>query len=307
MQTFEDVHPLLNDIPSLRRRFFEDGFVFIGGLLPAEDVLRLRRDVLAALDRCGWLAAGSDETSPRPTTQARREGDPEFWGLYADVQRLQSFHEFAYRPELLGVARALIDDEVLVHPRKIARMMLPHDAEFTTQPHQDYRPVQGSADTLTIWLPLGDCPLELGGLRTLAGSPSDGLLPIRAGSGVSGSTVDVADDDERWRAGAYRAGDVIVFHSLTVHAALPNRTDALRLSVDYRYQSATDPVDRGSLLPHSYPLIPAWEELTRDWSATESVNYPETVSVSAMFDPFDNSAPTPPAKLVAVRGSDRDG
>ena len=42
----------------------------------------------------------------------------------------------------------------------------------------------------------------------------------------------------------YKAGDLLTFNMLTVHAALDNRVpDSLRLSSDSRYQKASEPID----------------------------------------------------------------
>ena len=51
-------------------------------------------------------------------------------------------------------------------------------------------------------------------------------------------------DDCQFAAAALAAGDAILFNCLTVHRALPNVTrDHVRLSVDYRYQPADEPID----------------------------------------------------------------
>ncbi len=44
---------------------------------------------------------------------------------------------------------------------------------------------------------------------------------------------------------------MLVFHSLTMHKALPNATqDQVRISLDNRYQRVRDPIDEGALKPH---------------------------------------------------------
>jgi hypothetical protein len=60
------------------------------------------------------------------------------------------------------------------------------------------------------------------------------------------------------------AGDVLLFHSHTVHAARPNISDgALRISADYRFQSASLPVVADSLQPHMGRL--RWDDVYADW------------------------------------------
>jgi ectoine hydroxylase-related dioxygenase (phytanoyl-CoA dioxygenase family) len=54
--------------------------------------------------------------------------------------------------------------------------------------------------------------------------------------------VDVADD-AAFAAAPLAAGDAILFNCLTVHRALPNVTpDRVRISVDFRYQPASEPI-----------------------------------------------------------------
>jgi Phytanoyl-CoA dioxygenase (PhyH) len=67
-----------------------------------------------------------------------------------------------------------------------------------------------------------------------------------------------------WHTSDYHAGDVLIFHSMLVHKALPNLTnDLLRLSVDYRYQSVSQPIVADGLEPHYGRM--AWDEIYRGW------------------------------------------
>jgi ectoine hydroxylase-related dioxygenase (phytanoyl-CoA dioxygenase family) len=45
---------------------------------------------------------------------------------------------------------------------------------------------------------------------------------------------------EPWLTSDYHSGDLLVFHNLMVHRALPNRSDRIRLSIDTRCQPAGD-------------------------------------------------------------------
>lgn len=59
-------------------------------------------------------------------------------------------------------------------------------------------------------------------------------------------------------------GDALVFHSLTLHRALPNRSDRLRLSVDYRFQRSGDALTEGCLKPHFDRV--SWEDVYAGWA-----------------------------------------
>jgi hypothetical protein len=60
-----------------------------------------------------------------------------------------------------------------------------------------------------------------------------------------------------------RAGDVLVFHSLTVHKGIENRSARLRMSIDCRYQRVGDPFNPDNATPDGQPL--GWEEVYAGW------------------------------------------
>lgn len=302
MQELRDSTPLQGDAIALRARLVEDGYVFFRGLLPTADVMSVRSEVWQALDAAGWLAAGSTTDTPIPTDRAVREAAPGYFDAYTGIQRSQLFHELAHHPALLSLMGALFEEPLLVHPRKIARTSLPQDDEYT-RPHQDFRLIQGTVDSLTSWLPLGDCPASLGGLRVLQGSHQQGLVDADQGVGPGGLEIPVDDDDPAWRTTDYRAGDVIVFTSLTVHGALRNNEHCLRFSADFRYQPALDPVLVHSLDPHYLPAVPDWDELTAGWTSRAAVDAPAGLITTTMVGALDPALVAPPSRLLAMRSS----
>lgn len=290
------------DADLLRDRLAEDGYLFFPGLIEREAVLALRAEFLCRLQAAGWLAPGSKPEDALPEPRLRRENTPQFWEGYSALQRIQQFHELAHAPAIMKVMRALLGPQVLVHPRKIARVNYPDHPEHTTSAHQDYRYVQGATDTLTAWAPLGDCPPDLGGIRILAGSHRLGLLPAVAASGGDGGlAVEVDHDDQRWVGADYRAGDVVVFHSLTVHSGVPNRSRQLRLSVDCRYQSVEDPVTPESLLPHFYSDVARWAELTSGWSSWDAIIPPPVPLRICQLRPLQGALELPASRFLAGR------
>lgn len=273
---FEDSTPLLNDAAALRERMDRDGFFYFPGLFARDTVLDLRRQILLICQKHGWLApdAALMDGIAGPAAEAMEP----FCGVgvtreaYADVYRLEAFHRLAQHPAIMGLMETLLGETVLAHPRHIARLMFPTKANAPTPPHQDYVHIQGSKTVYTCWLPVGDCSEALGGLRVMRGSHRLGVLPVRAARGGGGRAAIVDDLDQEWRHGDFAAGDVLVFHSLTVHRAVPNTLkDHLRLSVDYRYQPISLPIEDKSLRPHCDVL--EWDEVYAGWTATDLQYY----------------------------------
>lgn len=277
--------PLLDSVSvrtdplALAARLDEHGYLFFRGLLPRTTVLDVRRRILQVLDRLGWLAAGTDpmdgaaaaDAGARVAAMPRSCGPMVGTAAYRAIYHLEAFHRLAHHPALLELYSTLFGASVLPHPRNIARVVVPTDQPEPTPPHQDYIHIQGSTNTMTAWLPLGDCPMDLGGLAVLAGSHRDGLLSYRKASGPGGLEAYLCETDYPWVTGDYAAGDVLTFTSQTVHRALPHRRpDRLRLSADFRYQPADDPINDRSLLPHCD--VDTWDNIYTGWT-DESLQY----------------------------------
>lgn len=302
MDEHRDSTPDLDDRDKLLARLAEEGCLFFRRLLPPDEVLRVRERTLRALSRAGWLAPDADPEDARPGSRVVNEGDEDFFDAYRDLQAGEVFHALAHDAGLTRLMRTLVADQLLVHPRKIARISFPDNPRGTTPPHQDYRYIQGTTDVFTAWVPLGSCPVELGGLKVLRGSHRSGLIPAQVNDERAvGIEVETDPDDPDWASADYEPGDVMVFHSLTVHGALPNRSGSVRLSADYRYQSVAEPLVEGSLHPHWYPRIPDWPELVSDWRSLVPISTPVDPEVTEFHSPLED-LPIKPSRYFDLAG-----
>ncbi len=277
---------LLDRPADLRARMDRDGFLFLRGLLPRLDVLEVRRAILECCRDAGWLVGGSELLEGRvDPSRACVEPESAFLDAYYRVQRLEAFHAFAQHPALLRVMTTLLGEPAVPHPQKIARLIFPLNVPHTTPPHQDFVFIQGTPETYTTWIPLGDCPRKLGGLQVNAGAHRNGIYEYHASLGAGGMSIRPEALPDRWHSTDYRAGDVLIFHSLMVHQGLPNLTrDRLRLSVDYRYQAPSQPICEASLRPHMGELT--WEGIYRGWTSTELQYYWKRVGLRVV--PYDS-------------------
>jgi len=266
---------------ALHRKFGEDGFVFVRELLPRLPVATLCSDLTEQLERNGICRGAEGERLPT-ASRPDEVGAHSVSNVYAQVQRHEPFHELANMPTLLNLCATILNtDEVVSHPRRILRMSWPGQPDLTNAPHQDLLYVQGAEDTLTAWIPLHPIGFGNGGLALAAGSHRDGLRPIEqapgdGGYGVADSSMPTSD----WLTADYLPGDVVLFHSLLVHSGTVNNSGRIRLSVDFRYQSALDPVDALHLEPHPDDAgVPSWQEVTSGWNNTELVAVPPGIMV----------------------------
>jgi ectoine hydroxylase-related dioxygenase (phytanoyl-CoA dioxygenase family) len=267
MDEFAISNHLLHQPEALRARAREDGYLFFRRLIDAEAIQCVRLQILNLCREAGWLRPGSDPAEGIAAEGvAYVEPEPAFMEVYNRLQQLEDFHALAHQPQLLAMFDILFGEPTLVHARNIARIIFPQNLKFTTPAHQDYVHIQGTEETWTAWIPLGDCPQELGSLVILRGSHRQGVYPTHAAYGAGGLGIDTESLPYTWVGGDFLSGDVVVFHSLCVHKALPNLTpDRLRLSVDYRYQPLSQPVVESSFQPHHGQI--SWEEVYANWQS----------------------------------------
>ncbi|GGD51611.1 phytanoyl-CoA dioxygenase family protein [Paenibacillus nasutitermitis] len=254
LKELEDSAPLLGDLPGLRLRLQESGYLFFRGLFEPEALLRIREDMLRTANKHGILKEGKElmdaiYAGGEIPTSYKFEASL----LYRDMLEQERFNAFGSHPLLALLLGGLLNGPIREHRRRIARITFPGSFGNTTPIHQDHYYIRGAMDTYTCWIPCGDCPAELGGLAVLEGSHKLGFLPHVPMSGTGGRGIEETEAirDGKWLSTDYRLGDLLLFHGLTLHKALHNITpDKLRLSLEYRLQRSGDPIDDASLRSH---------------------------------------------------------
>ena len=227
IEPFSVSNELLNQPDKLKKRAKQDGYLYFKGLIDSESIHRLRQDFLEICHQHGWAQGGDTLMDGIRTGGPYMEGDDGYWPVLDEFQSLESFHAFAHHPSIIGMCDTLFGEKTLVHPRNIGRIMFPENTKYTTPAHQDFIHIRGTEETYTGWIPLGDCPMHLGGLTVLVGSHRSGIYPVKPAFGAGGVGIDTEPleaEGLHWVSGDYEIGDAMFFHSHTVHKALPNQT-----------------------------------------------------------------------------------
>ncbi len=279
---------IVNNAAALRSRMDADSYLFFRGLLDPDSVRDLRLQILNVLRAAGWLKAGSKlEDAVADVAHACAHPEPDYMQVYNKVYGLEAFHRMPHSQTIVQIMGKLIDEEVLVHPFKIGRIMFPTAANLeyaSSLAHQDWSPIQGAFDTYACWTPIGDCPPEMGGLLLLTGSNKNGLLEHKLANGPGGRGADIAELEGEWVTTHFHTGDILIFHSLNVHMAQPNLTDKIRLSSDVRYCGVSQQVSSVSMQPHG---TLSWEEIYAGWESTDLQFHWEKHDLDIV--PFDTS------------------
>ena len=260
-----DSNDALGDVAELRRRMATNGYLYLPGFLDRADVRAARQAICDQLAQEGGL-------------------DPAFPAI--DAVCLPSYEGY-FRADIANrsVARTALE-RVIYGERMMSFYSEFFGGEST---HYDYtwlraigpgggtHPLcdvvymgRGTPDLYTAWVPLGDVPLEVGGLVVLEGSHRDAELragyctldvdtactnqpgvsqPNAAGyPGFGALSMDPTEVQRRvggrfLTAREYRMGDLLTFSIFTVHGSLDNQSNTVRLSSDSRYQLASEPLD----------------------------------------------------------------
>lgn len=162
--------------------------------------------------------------------------------------------------KLLDVVESVIGPEIYSNPVQHVRIKPPRKAlpelagknsyVGTTTWHQDHGALLDEANetqVVTTWVAITDAPEEMGCLICIPGShkrgemtdhcPGDG---IAAENFIPGKLLNTRKATKL----PIKKGGVILFHQLTEHAALNNKTERIRWSFDLRWNPVGQPTGR---------------------------------------------------------------
>lgn len=262
-------------VDQLQRQYQEQGYLWLKGILNRQSVLEFRRRFFEAFIGTGFL----DESADPAIGIYSGGGKNRVSKILAEIVQWASYEAFCLAPEIWHFYEALLGGPVYLHKRKLIRVNTPDDT--STGAHYDLTYLRAGTDRVcTSWIPIGDIPVEMGGLVYLEGSDTLGrrleaefsaknaTLPpeerINAYNKNMSETGWLTKDlpslanrlNSRWLIADYEAGDMMVHSPYMIHASTGNTSMTMRLSTDIRYQLVRDAID------------PRW---TANWSPDDNL------------------------------------
>ena len=242
------------------RRFAEQGYLQVPGVLDEEDLTPLRSVIDAAVDRLATRLYDQGkipdvyEAVPARQRLFKLLGPDAEWTWNKEIFSAE-VHELLTQPKLLDIIESLIGPEITVHGDYWLRFKMPAGEPSAFPWHQDsvyynanMAPGQQETPTeesqiLTVWIPLVDVDEQNGPLQMVSGSHKHGLQPARRNA--KGRRVPLIDVGTLGavETQTMRVGDVLIFGNLTFHRSLANDSDAIRWSIDLRYSPTDAPLD----------------------------------------------------------------
>lgn len=261
------------DTRVLRERFNQWGYLYFKRYIPNAGCEHL---LDAVLEKSAPYIRRAAPAPPYLEGEPFFETDPVWDEIYPRIQSLEAFHTFFHQRHILNLMEIVTNAPAFVYPMKMARISTPKKIGYETPPHQDAHSHHAGPTMAGFWVSLHDVTKEMGRLKVLPKSHTRGVRPVFSTQGVGGVQCEIYQDETTWHVSDVEAGDVLIFHSCTVHKAEPNTTsDTVRISVDTRFCDHGAAVFSTNVDPHHGWRIEGldWASIYSGWESTQYQYY----------------------------------
>jgi ectoine hydroxylase-related dioxygenase (phytanoyl-CoA dioxygenase family) len=267
MRSFTEVMGGQLDGDAIRSHVQELGYVMVRQLIPKPEIDALLLQITRRMQTAGWLAADLDSAERMaPSFSPEQKSNFAYGRLMEEICDMQAVHHFMHHPALEAVMKLIAGPRLLVHPKAAVRIIFPGWENLKIHAHQDFQDphaMGGDSESFTAWMPLHGCPLDMGPLRILEKSH---LYGLQKADPVTSYVVPDSMRGDAWAQGDMSAGDVLFFHSLTIHEALANRSPQVRISGMCRFQDYERAINPGSLV-FTGKFQKSWAQVYACWDS----------------------------------------
>ena len=276
------------EVGSRRKAFRERGFFVSKGLLDQDRLAAINGEIeqlfIAQLRRFGLPVdeSGSRQSFYKNAMALLEHDVPAYINTARTTQDLPSVHQMLTSDAIvslvrsLGVAFPVVSTKASIH--LMADDLKVPNGYHKTPPHQDWRSMQGSLDSVVLWIPTTPVTVSSNPLEVVPGSHRLGLLET-APHIMTPTVDDPRISDEAFQAVPVEPGDVIVFSSLLVHRTGETGDGLVRIALSTRFNNALEPtyVERGYVTPYKYsyqldlitPNFPTVEQISNVFDAED--------------------------------------
>ncbi len=285
--------------------FQTKGYLVVENLIDEETINAVRTEYADLMDQLyeGWHAEGAVSLPPENLSfwekleQCYKAGFDWYQPFdislpHGDIRTDTPMHigpavfDMVTHRSILDAVECLIGPEITSNPIQHVRIKPPARAlpssenrahVTTTDWHQDMGVTLEEADDtrfVTVWLAVTDATEENGCLQVSPGA-RDAMLPH-----CSKKQVGIADafiPKTEALPAPVKAGGAVLFHPLTPHASLTNKSDGYRWSFDLRYNVTGQPTGRSQFpefiarsRAHPASELRDWRTWKERWEATRA-------------------------------------
>ena len=278
-----DSASLLDNPKALRARLDEDGYLFLKGVLDRDAVMAARQEVFQRLVHVGEIREPAIDGIATGDSK-RTELEPDlgaFWRSVSEGKNLRAASNGRDMQRIMSLIfgePARNQDYIFLRAGAQGRATGLHfDYPFFTRAHDK---------VVTVWMPIGDVPVEDGPIVMVEGSNKyRDLIEPMIGFDISKDNSRKADfgadaisfakaRGTRLLTRNFQAGDIALFGMYIAHGSLDNHSpiNRVRLSCDLRWQPASLPLDEryfgnppAGTTGIGYGELNGAKPLTQDW------------------------------------------
>jgi phytanoyl-CoA hydroxylase len=175
-----------------------------------------------------------------------------------ELQRLAVSERIVDTIKQLGVRDPSICVKPIVYfnSKNIAKQV----GHYKTPSHQDWRSMQGSVNSMVVWIPLVDINNELGALEVIPKSHTQGLFNTVKDEWFR-TIKDSRIDKNNFTSLEVKVGDVVCFNSFLIHQSGNNVTENIRWSMHFRYNDMNEASFIRRKFPHPYQVYTPYQDI----------------------------------------------
>lgn len=257
----------------------QNGYLLRRGFFSPEEIARVHREakeVFALQMQRHGFAPGSledDQAFDAAMVQLFQKDPQTFINCGKQAQHLISLHRLSLDQRILDILSELGLDFPNISTRPLlyfnARALAKKEVYWRLEAHQDWRSMQGSLDSIVVWIPLIDIDRSLGALEVIPQSHRRGLLAAEMLDGYGRLREEIGVGE--FLPVEVKRGDALFFSSLLLHRSGTNDTSAIRWSCHFRYNNLAELTFIARGFPHPYLYRPQEELITPDFPARAQV------------------------------------
>ena len=141
---------------------------------------------------------------------------------------------------------------------------------YKVEAHQDWGSMQGSLNSIVIWVPLINIDTSLGALEIMPKSHLFGLRTDHIDNGFRMVSLS-EEENKKLLAIEVNVGDVLIFSSFLIHQSGENSSNKPRWSCHFRYNDLDDKTFIDRKYAHAYIYRPIDELITKDFPKLEDL------------------------------------
>jgi ectoine hydroxylase-related dioxygenase (phytanoyl-CoA dioxygenase family) len=267
-----------------KKNYLENGFLLLKDFFNFDSIEKILKDAkqvfLLQFIKRGYTQQQNSDSIPEAefNSMMYRLFNDDFQALSncgKQVQHLISLHKLSLEEKIISLLHSIGFKFPNISTRPV--MFFNHSklskekVFYKVDPHQDWRSMQGSLNSVVIWVPLIDINSDLGALEILPGSHKLGLITDKIHHGFG--MVRLNDDQNKSLLTVeVKKGDALLFSSFLVHQSGNNITDSPRWSAHFRYNDLAEPSFIERSFAHPYIYKPMEDLITPDFPKPELID-----------------------------------